>query len=61
MDEVIIIGHSLNKVDMPYFEKVLNSVSENTIWKTYYFEDADENRLKKFWMIWASKKKIDSC
>ena len=47
MDEVIIIGHSLNKVDMPYFEKVLNSVSENTIWKTYYFEDTDEKPFEK--------------
>ena len=27
---------------MPYFEKVLNSVSENVIWKAYYFEDKDE-------------------
>lgn len=42
---MIIIGHSLNKVDMPYFEKVLNSVSENVIWKAYYFEDKDEKAL----------------
>ena len=47
VDEVIIIGHSLNKVDMPYFEKVLKSVRENSIWKAYYFEDTDEKPFEK--------------
>lgn len=47
VDEVIIIGHSLNKVDMPYFEKVLKSVRENAIWKAYYFEDTDEKPFEK--------------
>ena len=31
VDEVIIIGHSLNKVDMPYFEKVLKETNGNKI------------------------------
>lgn len=47
MWEEIIIGHSLNKVDMPYFEKVLNSVRENAVWKAYYFEDTDEKPFEK--------------
>lgn len=47
VDEVIIIGHSLNMVDMPYFKKVLNSINENAIWKAYFFEDADEKSFEK--------------
>lgn len=47
VDEVIIIGHSLNKVDMPYFEKVLNSIRGDAIWKAYYFEDTDEIIFEK--------------
>ena len=47
MDEVIIIGHSLNTVDMPYFKKVLNSIRKDAIWKAYYFEDADEKTFEK--------------
>ena len=47
VDEVIIIGHSLNTVDMPYFKKVFNSISDNVIWKAYYFEDKDEKPFEK--------------
>jgi len=47
IDEVIIIGHSLNTVDMPYFKKVFNSISKNAIWKAYYFEDTDEKPFEK--------------
>ena len=47
MNEVIIIGHSLNIVDMPYFKKVFNSISENAIWKAYYFEDTDKKPFEK--------------
>ena len=47
VDEVIIIGHSLNTVDMPYFKKVFNSISDNVIWKAYYFEEKDEKPFEK--------------
>ena len=47
VNEVIIIGHSLNIVDMPYFKKVFNSISENAIWKAYYFEDTDKKPFEK--------------
>lgn len=47
VDEVIIIGHSLNTVDMPYIKKVLNTISENAVWKAYYFEDKDEKIFEK--------------
>ena len=34
-------------MDMPYFKKVFNSISENAIWKAYYFEDKDEKIFEK--------------
>ena len=46
VDGVVIIGHSLNEVDMPYFKKVLQSVSPNALWTAYYHEDKDEQRFK---------------
>ncbi len=46
VDNVVIIGHSLNEVDMPYFRKVLQAVSPNTVWTAYYHENSDEQRFK---------------
>ena len=46
MDEVIVIGHSFNNVDMPYFKEVLNSISENAFWRIFYYENKDEILFK---------------
>ena len=46
IDEIVIIGHSLNEVDMPYFRKVLQSVSPNAVWTACYHDDSDEQRFK---------------
>lgn len=46
VDEVIIIGHSLNTVDMPYFKKILNSICKNAVWIAYYHEATDEKRFE---------------
>jgi hypothetical protein len=46
VDEVIIIGHSLNTVDMPYFKKVLNSIRKNAVWIAYYHEATDKKRFE---------------
>lgn len=45
-DEVIVIGHSFGKVDMPYFKKVLDSVSDNANWIAYYFEETDQTKFE---------------
>lgn len=47
IDEVVVIGHSLGKVDFPYFNKVINSIGENTIWNVYYYESSDEKIFKE--------------
>jgi hypothetical protein len=48
--KIIIIGHSLSKVDMPYFEKILevNSDPKNIEWEISFHSDANLNRINEF-------------
>ena len=39
VDEVVIYGHSIEEVDMPYFEKVKQSVKSNANWKFSYHNE----------------------
>lgn len=41
VDEVIIMGHSLSSVDLPYILKVLAFVQEDAIWSASYFKDSE--------------------
>ncbi|MES9797827.1 AbiH family protein, partial [Bacillus toyonensis] len=45
VERVIIIGHSLGDVDLPYFKKVKERVNENTEWHVYYYR---ENEIENF-------------
>ncbi|WP_342545372.1 bacteriophage abortive infection AbiH family protein [Lysinibacillus sp. FSL K6-4013] len=45
IERVIIIGHSLGDVDLPYFEEVKAHVSRDTQWHVYYY---DENHIETF-------------
>lgn len=59
VDEIYIIGHSLGKVDMPYFEEIKNNVSENTIWNVCYYCEAEEaSHRDKIISIGVNKDKI---
>lgn len=39
VDEVVVCGHSIEVVDMPYFEEVKQSVDNNTNWKFSYYKE----------------------
>lgn len=43
-DNVIVIGHSLNSVDLPYFQKVAEC-APNAVWTVYYY---DHNCIEGF-------------
>lgn len=59
VDDIVIIGHSLNEVDMPYFRKILQAVSPNTVWTACYHNDSDEQRFKNILMnLGIDKEKI---
>jgi hypothetical protein len=51
IDEIIVLGHSYNEIDFPYFQKIAQSVSPRTKWLLYYFSEQDlssaENIMSK--------------
>ncbi|QIZ08451.1 hypothetical protein HFZ78_18480 [Priestia megaterium] len=46
IDEVIVVGHSLDGVDMPYFEKVDILTGGDKKWTVYYYRE-DEKDAKR--------------
>ncbi|MFA0145340.1 bacteriophage abortive infection AbiH family protein [Vibrio lentus] len=44
VEEVLILGHSLADVDLPYFRKIVSSINPNIKWTVSYH--VDEDRLK---------------
>ena len=49
VEQVIILGHSLSEVDMPYFDRVLNAVDRDKVkWEISYHTDKDLERIKYF-------------
>ena len=47
VDQVIVIGHSLNDVDLPYFKKINESIDKTAHWTVYYHNPGDQNRFRK--------------
>ncbi|GAF07367.1 hypothetical protein JCM16418_1381 [Paenibacillus pini JCM 16418] len=45
IDEIIIIGHSLAGVDIPYFEDIDRYTMQKAKWKVYYYSDAEKQRM----------------
>lgn len=37
VEEIFILGHSLSDVDMPYIEKIKDSIKPNTIWTVSHY------------------------
>lgn len=47
VDEVYIIGHSLGKVDMPYFEEIRDRVKDDAQWLIYYHSVSEKDRFER--------------
>lgn len=47
VEEVVVIGHSYNDIDLPYFIKIAQSTNNNTKWTLSYFSDNDKNSAEK--------------
>lgn len=45
IDEIIVIGHSLSGVDIPYFKEIDLKTSEKASWKVYYYDPAVEKHM----------------
>ncbi|MEZ8777438.1 AbiH family protein [Vibrio splendidus] len=39
--DIVVIGHSINDIDIPYFQCVLNAYPD-AVWKNYNYENLDE-------------------
>jgi len=47
VDEVIVLGHSYNDIDFPYFNKIAESIDKKARWILCYFSDKDKEFAKK--------------
>lgn len=45
IDEIIVIGHSLSGVDIPYFKEIDLKTSKKARWKVHHFSPAEEKRM----------------
>lgn len=45
--DVFVLGHSMSDVDMPYFQKVKQSVNDNVVWYMSFFDENDRNRKEQ--------------
>ena len=41
MTNIVVIGHSINDIDIPYFECILKAYPD-AVWKSYNYQDLDE-------------------
>ncbi len=48
VEEITVLGHSLGKVDMAYFEKIAHKVNRRAKWRFSYYNDKDIIRINKF-------------
>jgi len=42
IEEVIILGHSFNTIDIPYFEEIVKKTKITTRWKVSYYKEEDK-------------------
>lgn len=46
IDEIIVIGHSLAGVDLPYFRDIDFLTGKGAIWTVYYFNECEKDPIK---------------
>ncbi len=46
IDEVLVLGHSLSEIDMPYFEEIMRVISSNPIFTVSYYSQAEHDSHK---------------
>ncbi|MBL7921697.1 MAG: bacteriophage abortive infection AbiH family protein [Bacteroidia bacterium] len=47
IENIIVLGHSLSDVDMPYIKKVYESIQKNATWAVSYHRDEDKEVFKE--------------
>lgn len=60
IDEIIILGHSLNSIDLPYFKTIKKYAAPETKWKVSFYNDDERARhLKALLKIRIDESKIE--
>lgn len=47
IEKVIVLGHSMSKVDLKYFEEIKSKLKANAVWNVSYFGEAEKDGHKK--------------
>lgn len=46
VEKVVVLGHSLNEIDMPYICKIINSISGGSTWTIVCYSDIDRQHAE---------------
>ena len=44
--EIIIVGHSLAGIDLPYFKRVDECTNRELIWNVHYYDESEKDKMK---------------
>lgn len=58
---VIVIGHSLNKIDLPYFRRIADSTKGAKWTVSYYSNDEQEKHLRALMSCGVDQEQIELC
>ncbi len=47
IDEIVVLGHSYNQIDFPYFKKISEITDASTKWILYYYSNNDVQSAKE--------------
>lgn len=62
IDQIIILGHSLNSIDLPYFRAIKKYAPEAAKWKiSFYSDDEKATHLKSLQKIGIEESRIEFC
>lgn len=60
IEKIIILGHSLNSIDISYFKEIIKQTKNTTIWKVSFHEDKEkEMHLKTLQRIGIENNRIE--
>lgn len=60
--DVYVLGHSVEYVDLPYFERINNILGEDVSWTVTFYGDGEEKKIRKTLMsIGISRDRIHMC
>ena len=47
VSDVIVLGHSLSEVDIPYLKEVAVSISKSALWSVTYYKDDEKKKFQR--------------